>query len=205
MISDPTPRLITRRSLMAGSTALGLALLASPAHALTQAEASALIGQLVAEINTVINSGRPEAQMFREFERIFTRYGDVPIIARSALGPDWRRATQAQQSAFITAFSGYLARKYGRRFREFIGGQIEVTGTRETRTGILVTSVARLRGQSPFTVEWQVSNRSGQNKMFNLYIEGVNMLATERTEIGAMLDRRRGNIDQLIADLRSAG
>jgi len=205
MTFEPSKPATTRRALLAGGAALCLALWANPGAALTQAEASALIGQLVSEINTVINSGKPEAAMYRDFERIFTRYGDVPIIARSALGPDWRRATPAQQNAFVTAFSSYLARKYGKRFREFIGGQIEVTGTRETRTGILVTSVARLRGQSPFTVEWQVSNRSGQNKMFNLYIEGVNMLATERTEIGAMLDRRRGNIDQLITDLRSAG
>ena len=31
------------------------------------------------------------------------------------------------------------------------------------------------------------------------------MLATERTEIGAMLDRRHGNIDALTADLATAG
>jgi phospholipid transport system substrate-binding protein len=28
---------------------------------------------------------------------------------------------------------------------------------------------------------------------------------SERTEIGAMLDRRRGNIDAMIADLQKAG
>ena len=31
------------------------------------------------------------------------------------------------------------------------------------------------------------------------------MLLTERTEIGAMLDKRGGNIDRLIADLATAG
>ena len=38
-----------------------------------------------------------------------------------------------------------------------------------------------------------------------MFIEGINMLLTERTEIGAMLDRRGGNIDAMIADLRKAG
>jgi len=33
----------------------------------------------------------------------------------------------------------------------------------------------------------------------------VNMLAAERTEIGAMLDRRRGDIDAMIRDLEQAG
>jgi phospholipid transport system substrate-binding protein len=31
------------------------------------------------------------------------------------------------------------------------------------------------------------------------------MLLTEREEIGAMLDKRKGNIDQMISDLRKAG
>ena len=35
---------------------------------------------------------------------------------------------------------------------------------------------------------------------FDLLIEGISLLKTERTEIGAMLDRRRGSIDQLIAE-----
>jgi len=31
------------------------------------------------------------------------------------------------------------------------------------------------------------------------------MLLTERTEIGSMLDKRRGDIDALVADLKNAG
>jgi phospholipid transport system substrate-binding protein len=38
-----------------------------------------------------------------------------------------------------------------------------------------------------------------------MFIEGVNLLLTERTEIGAMIDRNRGNIDKMIADLRALG
>ena len=62
-----------------------------------------------------------------------------------------------------------------------------------------------LKGQSPFEVTFQVSDRSGKDLFFNMYIEGVNLLLTERTEIGAMLDRRKGDIDALIADLQKTG
>ena len=68
-----------------------------------------------------------------------------------------------------------------------------------------VKSIAYMRGESPFEVLWHVSDKSGKNLFFNIIIEGVNMLASERTEVGAMLDRRRGNIDQLIADLSKIG
>jgi phospholipid transport system substrate-binding protein len=36
-------------------------------------------------------------------------------------------------------------------------------------------------------------------------MEGINMLSSERTEVTAMLDRRRGDINALIADLQRAG
>ena len=54
----------------------------------------------------------------------------------------------------------------------------------------------------PFEVDFLVSDRSGQPLVFNLIIEGVNMLLAERQEIGALLDRNSGNIDALIDDLR---
>ena len=54
-------------------------------------------------------------------------------------------------------------------------------------------------------VEWHVSDKSGKPAFFNLIIEGVNMLATERAEIAAMLAARKGDIAVLTADLRGAG
>jgi phospholipid transport system substrate-binding protein len=143
--------------------------------------------------------------MYADFERLFVRYADVPTIARSTLGPDARAASAQQMSAFTDAFAGYMARKYGARFREFIGGQIVVRDARAVKSFFEVQATAELRGQAPFAVTFLVSDRSGQDKFFDLLIEGISLLKTERTEIGAMLDRRRGDIDALVQDLRSAG
>ena len=76
---------------------------------------------------------------------------------------------------------------------------------RPVKSFIEVRTVAHLRGEAPFNVTFLVSDRSGSDRFFNLFIEGVNMLLTERTEIGAMLDRRGGDIDKMIADLRATG
>jgi phospholipid transport system substrate-binding protein len=200
----PSNAVFPRRGFLALSLAgLTVALGGSPALAMTDKDAAALIQSAVDDINKVINSGKAETAMYTEFERIFTKYGDVPIIARSSLGVAWRSASASQQAAYTKAFSGYMARKYGKRFREFIGGKIVVTGTKKVSSGFLVTSMAHLKGSAPFVVEWQVSDKSGQGKMFNLYIEGISLLATERTEISAMLDKRGGDLDRLIADLRT--
>jgi phospholipid transport system substrate-binding protein len=195
---------MTRRAVLASAAAAAL-VSALPAMALTAGEAEALIQQATGEINAVINSGKSEGAMYRDFERIFARYADVPTIARSALGPDARRASQAQLRALTQTFQGYMARKYGRRFREFIGGRVVVQGARPVNSFFEVNAVADLRGQAPFAVTFLVSDRSGRDKFFDLLIEGISLLRTERTEMGAMLDRNGGSIDALIAQLQRAG
>lgn len=206
-MQTPMPNDLSRRGLIGlalGAGAAGL-LPASAAFALTDSQARALIGRAVNEVNAAIASGKTGPALYADFERIFTRYADVPVIGRSALGVAARSASAAQMSAFTVAFRGYLSRKYGKRFREFIGARFEVQGARPVKTFYEVKTIAFMRGQAPFEVLWHVSDRSGKDLFFNIIIEGVNMLAAERTEIGAMLDRRRGNIDALIADLKTAG
>ena len=190
--------------MLGASAAAGLSL-AGPAHSMTEARAKALVNQVVTEINRVIASGKSLNAMIRDYERIFSRYADVPIIAQSALGQDARRATPAQLRAFTQAFQGYIARKYGRRFRDFIGGQVEVTGVRPVRSYHEVRSRVTLRGSAPFDVRFHVSSRSGRDLFFDMLIEGVSLRLSERTEIGAMLDQNGGDINGLIATVSRAG
>ncbi|MCU0905372.1 MAG: ABC transporter substrate-binding protein [Tabrizicola sp.] len=198
----PSDLTLSRRGLAAGlAAAVALAVLPRPAAALTAEAAKDLVDRTVGDINSIINSGKSESGMMKDFERLFTRYADVPTIARSVLGTAARSASKGQLSAYTKAFQGYISRKYGRRFREFEGGQIEVAEARAVKSYYEVISTARLKGESPFEVRWHVSDKSGKSLFFNIIIEGVNMLASERTEMGALLDQRGGDLDRLIADL----
>ncbi|MGI1664112.1 MlaC/ttg2D family ABC transporter substrate-binding protein [Palleronia sp. KMU-117] len=203
MTRSTTNRLSRRQTLALAAGAACLAAL--PARALTTAQARQLIDGAVADINAIIGSGKSEAGMYRDFEQVFARYADVPTIARFALGPTARSASPAELSAFTKAFQGYMARKYGKRFREFQGTRIEVVGAREVKSFFEVQAIARTPGQSPYAVSFMVSDRSGANKFFDMLIEGVSLIKTEQTEIGAMLDRRGGSIAKLAQDLQSMG
>ncbi len=194
-----------RRFLGAGLCFAGL-VAAGPLHALSSSEARRLVDRLVAEINSVINSGRSESQMFGDFERIFRKYADVPIIARTILGrADWERASSAQRNSFIDAFTVYISRKYGKRFRELIGGKVIVRTAVQNGTVHEVRAVADLRGSAPFEVAFRLSEKSGKGLFFDMLIEGISLLKAERAEVGAMLDRRRGDLNAMITDLRRAG
>jgi phospholipid transport system substrate-binding protein len=206
MANDPFSRAVLTRRIFGAAMAGGaaLALVPGAAMALDVNSARALIDKAIADVNSVINSGKPEAAMYKEFEKIFADYADVPVIARSALGVAARSATPAQMAAFTKAYQGYIGRKYGARFREFIGGKIEVTDARPVKSYYEVISVAYLQGEAPFDLRWHVSNKSGRDLFFNIIIEGVNMLASERTEVGAMLDARGGDINALIEALKTS-
>jgi phospholipid transport system substrate-binding protein len=193
---------LSRRALLTHAAAAAALVAGAPAaFAVSLSEAQQLVDRLVADVNAVIASGKSESAMLDDFERIFQTYADVPTIARYSLGADARAATPAQLSAYTDAFAKYIARKYGRRFREFIGGRIEVVTARNVPNGVEVETTAILVGEAPFRVDFWVSDGSGRTKFFNIIIEGVNMLLSERTEIQAMLDQRRGDLNRLIADL----
>lgn len=194
----------SRRSFILGSVAFA-GLSASPALAMTENQAIALVDDVVADINRVISSGKSDAAILKDFEALFARYADVNIMAQYALGADGRSASTSQKRAFADAFKGYISRKYGRRFRDFIGGRVEVISARPIRAGYEIKTTVFLRGQSPYEVAFHVSDRSGKEKFFNMYVEGVNLLLTERTEIGSMLDARGGDLNKLIKDLKTTG
>ncbi len=194
--SNPGP---DRRALLAGMAGLAV-LAAGPALAYSVEDARALIVKVVADVQKIIDSGKPEAAKLRDFEKIFEDYAEVQVIGQIVLGADGRRASARQKRAFAEAFKIYISHKYGRRFREFIGGRIEIGKARKVKRYYEVTTTTILKGQAPFEVIYVVAEQSG--RFIDLKIEGISLVKSEREEIGAMLDKRRGDLDKLIADLR---
>ncbi len=190
---------LNRRTLLASGVAAmmlpGVAL-----AAISASQAEVLIGKVVADINAIINSGQSEAKMINRFEGVFLRYADTKRIALTVLGADGRRASASQKQAFVKAFTGYIANRYGSRFREFEGGKIEVVSSKVVKSKYIeVLTNTKLKGQSPFDVIFVVSAADG--KFIDMVVEGISIVKSERKEIGAMLDRRKGNLDLLIQDL----
>lgn len=200
---DPTHW--TRRGVIVALGAAGLLALAGwPAQAAATDDATALVTKLAADLTRIVNSGKGEAALYGDFERLLVSYGDMPAVAASVLGPPWRSASPAQKQAFVGAFQSYLARKYGRQFRDWQNATIAVTGAKDGgKAGVLVSSKVRRPGQEDVAVDWQISARSGSPKVVNLIIEGVSMLANERAEVAAMLEAQKGSLEGLTAALKS--
>lgn len=194
---------ISRRAAVVGLLSTSsLVLMPQVAAAVSTSQAESLINKVVNDIARISSGGGSTASKIGKFESLFKRYADLPTISRTVLGADARRASSGQLNSFGNAFAGYMARKYGKRFPEFVGGQVDVVSSRAVKSFFEVKAVAKVPGRSNFDVTFLVSGRN--TKFFDMLIEGVSLLKTERTEIGSMLDRRKGDINALISDLRSA-
>jgi phospholipid transport system substrate-binding protein len=110
---------------------------------------------------------------------------------------------EAQKIRYVDAFSHYISVIYARRFDDF-GSQPEIALGRTIdagRKGLLIESPMVFSDGKKVAVEWLVSDRGGKVEIIDLVIEGISMAATQREEIGAMIDKRRGDFDVLIAHL----
>lgn len=196
-----------RRTLLAGGLASVLvAGMPRVSMAASQQDAEQLILKVVGEVQTIINSGRSEASMIQSFQGMFQKYAHVTTIARSLLGPAWKSASAADQKAYMSALQGYLARKYGKQFRSFIGASIEVTNSQDFgRKGIIVESLVKSPKFSTTKVEWHVVESGGQLKFFDLYVAGVKLISTERAEVRTVLDRSGGSVGRLAQALNGMG
>ena len=205
-ILTPMRNELTRRAFVAGLGAvLALPLLPRGAVALTTGQATTLVQALVDDINAVIASGRSEAAMLQDFAAIFAKYSDSNIIARSCLGPDARRFSSGELQAYANAFRGYVGRKYGKRFHDFVGGRIEVQDAQAVKSWVEVRTLAILRNEAPFEVRFLVSDKAGRPLFFDMLVEGISLRLTEKTEMGALLDRNGGSIAKVTEALKSMG
>jgi phospholipid transport system substrate-binding protein len=158
----------------------------------------------VADVLGVINSGRGESAMLRDFERIFRDYADVPIIAQSVVGPPWRGPAPAT-ARLRRRIPGLHGAEIRAPFPGIHRRRDHVTGLApgaELRRGHLDRPHARLRAVRGALARLR---RLGPDRFFNMIIEGVNLMITERSEIGTMLDARGGDLGRLASDLRSLG
>ena len=185
--------------------ATAAAFVARPSFALNGNQAEALVTSVVNDINTIIASKQSDAAMIRGFTAIFKRYANTQVIAYRVLGADARSFSKAEFKEYSAAFSAYMGRKYGRQFRQFVGGRLEIKNTRKVKSWYTVMTKSHLKGQAPFDVSFDVKEGGGHVKFIDMGIEGISLTKTERAEIGAMYDKAKRNPKAFIAYLKKAG
>ncbi len=169
------------------------------------AQAQKFIQDLADETLTVIaNKAMPKDEYESHFRSLFIRAFDLSDIGRTVLGRYWRQATPEQQQDFQALFTDLQVTTWSRRFADYSGESVKVTGVGAAERGqVLVDStVLRPAPAEPVAVRWLVgTGPDGHLHIYDIQVEGTSMVLTYRSEYTSII-QNGGGLDGLLAAMR---
>ena len=120
----------------------------------------------------------------------------------------WAGMSDDERAHFTETFSSYVAFVYAGHFRKFDGdievlrAAVSIKGVEDVGAkGVLVHSEIRPTRRVAISVDWLISDLSGEIAISDLIVEGISLAVTQREIIGGMFAARDGDVNKLIADL----
>ena len=167
------------------------------------ADADLFMSQLWGQTVEVLSNKVPRAERLARFRQLFQADFDVPGIARFVLGRYWRSATEQEQQEFLKLFEDYVVFVYGTRLSSFNGETFKLRGSRTDASGTIVsTDIISPSGEAPIKVDWRLITDHGSFKINDVIIEGISMLATQRSEFASVIQRHGGQVGGLLELMR---
>jgi phospholipid transport system substrate-binding protein len=200
---------LDRRGFFIGAAAAAAAAGAAGAgHAqgARDAGAEAFVAKAADQVMTLLDDrSMSEAQKDAAFDSLIDKIADVPRITTFVLGKYARTITPAQKTQFAQAFRTYAERIYRDRLIRYHGETIKVTGSVVRKPGDVIVTTRISGGQlsQPQTVAWRVMGGPGAWKVVDIEAQGIWLAITQQQDFVSTIDNAHGDIDVLIARLRS--
>jgi phospholipid transport system substrate-binding protein len=183
-----------------------MALLFSAALMAAEDAATTLVRETSDRMLSALKSHRAEidrnpSRIYGLVDNILVPHFDFEKITRAALGPHWRKATSAQQSALIDAFRELLIRTYAQALLNYSGQKIRYLPVRRGQRKDMVTVSTEVRepGGPPLPIDYRMYLKGGEWKVYDVVIDHASLVSNYRSSFDTRI--RRNGIDGLIARL----
>lgn len=156
----------------------------------------------------VLDSLRNDRARYQDDHELFALVREVVFprldrerTAQWVLGANWRTATPDQREQFIHEFSDLLLRTYGTALRQYDSETLRYLPAQAPAGADRVTVRTEIiRPDGPkVSVDYLLTNRSGEWKVYDVIIENVSMVVTYRSEYSAII--KRNGMDGLLKQL----
>lgn len=180
---------VSRRTLLAVAASAAL----TPGLLHAQGAASAprqFIDKLAEEALAIIrSSGTGTEDRRKQFNALFLRAFDVPVIGRFVLGRHWARLKPEERQQFLDVMGEYVAGIYASQFADYKGYNFRTTGVRTTGEGeAQVPAQIDREGQQPIRMEFRVKQEQDGYKILDVAVENVSLILTKRDEFSPTLN-----------------
>ena len=108
---------------------------------------------------------------------------DFEAMAKLTLGKHWKTASATQRTRFLNAYREMLTDSYAKNMADYAGAVMTVKSSVSTgREGYeTVRTMITPKGSAPVAANYDVRNKSGTWKAYNVDILGLNMITNFRT------------------------
>ena len=165
-------------------------------------EAAKFIEGLSAEALAILGTqGSSLERREAELRALLSRSFDFQKIGKFVLGKAWRTATPDQRDEYQRLFQEFVLRTYTRRLGGYSGQTFKIVKAEPMGKidAVVVTEIGRPSGP-PLVAGWRVRGGAGVYKILDVIVQGVSMLATQRSEFASVV--RSQGVDGLIEVLR---
>ncbi len=165
-------------------------------------EAADLVSSLVERIQATVDKNPTPEEIRAETDMIIDEYFDYNLIARFAAGQAWRSASDAEKSAYKTAFRNVLLSLAETQFEYFKNLEYHPKDTIAKGKKLVVVRgmIHDITGKLPDTVvAWRVNTRQGKPvRIIDVEVENISMLITQQQENTAIIRQNGGKFSALV-------
>jgi phospholipid transport system substrate-binding protein len=200
---------IRRRSisrLAAGAAAIALiapglvTMMSGQAVAADQDPAVQVIQRTADELIRIKADTAREAAIMRLLQAEF----DLNYMGRSTLATHWDQATPEQRERFLKVQTSAEAHAYAKRFAQYAGQRLTVTGVNSRGNGVsVVDSKLDQSNGEPVAIQWEVHNDGQRPRVVDVKVGGVSMVLTRRSEYNSYIRNHGGQVEPLIDELEA--
>ncbi|WP_226702229.1 phospholipid-binding protein MlaC [Microbulbifer elongatus] len=172
-------------------------------YALIEGVSNELLGVIRSEGQNV--NSNPQ-RYYSAVDRVLAPVVDFDFIARGVMGSHAKKATPAQRAKFASTFRRDLVATFARGVATFGTMDVKVVNPGSAPSGNRVNVLQEVRSKEGVTkVSYTlVRNRSGQWKLINVILNGVNLGKTFRGQFSQAMQANGGDIDKVIASWSAA-
>ena len=153
-------------------------------------------------ISSLTSETLTEKERQKQFRVLLNSYFDINGIGKWVLGRYWRKTSKNERLEYLVLFEDLVVSTYANRFNSYKKEKLTVKSSSRRGKFALVKSEINRDKQKPIRIEWRVTRPNVNYKIFDITVEGVSMIRTQRSEFSSVIRRNGGKISVLLAALR---
>jgi phospholipid transport system substrate-binding protein len=201
-MKDRSPLRLSRRVALA--SLLGLVAPAPWALAAAEGEAANYVNKLADEVMRLANSGGKGDALKGRFASLLNRYVNLRNIANISLGPYQKKISAGDREKLYSLFSNYAAALFVYYVDDFKGNKLEIKSSAKQGNFTTIESAIIQKGGGREQVKWRLVQSGGGYRVSDINVKGVWLTIATKKRFTDVLNRSKGDVAPLFAELKEA-